>query len=99
MERRLLTAIVAAGLVLMLLAFHWGLPNVESWNGDDIAPDKPLRVLHDWWRGHHKYPYLHWWLNLPLYRPGSRWSRCGARSTSAVCRGCGPPASASPGAT
>jgi hypothetical protein len=69
LERRLFAAILAGGLALMLIAFHWGLPNVHSWNGDDIAPDKPLRVIHDWWRGHHKYPYLHWWLNLPLYLP------------------------------
>jgi hypothetical protein len=53
----------------MTIGIHWGLPNVDSWNGDDIAPDKPLRVLHDWLGGSHKYPYLHWWLNVPLYLP------------------------------
>ena len=53
----------------MLLGIHWGLPNVESWNGDDISPGKPLRVVHDWLRGWHKYPYLHWWLNAFLYAP------------------------------
>ena len=57
------------GLALMLIGIEWGLPNVHSWNGDDIAPEKPLRVVHDWLFGHHKYPYFHWWLNLPLYAP------------------------------
>jgi hypothetical protein len=69
LERRVLAAIVLAALGLMLIAFHWGLPNLHSWNGDDVAPDKPLRVVNDWFRGHHKYPYMHWWLNLPLYLP------------------------------
>jgi hypothetical protein len=69
LERRVLAAVVAAVLLLMLLAFQWGLPNLVAWNGDEIAPDKPLRVVHDWLRGHHKYPYLHWWLNLALYLP------------------------------
>jgi hypothetical protein len=69
LERRALAAIVLAGLALMLIAFDWGLPNVHSWNGDDVAPEKPLRVVHDWLFGHHKYPYFHWWLNLPLYVP------------------------------
>ena len=53
----------------MLLGIHWGLPNHESWNGDDLSPSKPLRVVHDWLRGNHKYPYLQWWLNLALYAP------------------------------
>jgi hypothetical protein len=69
LERRVLAGIVALALVLMLLGIHWGLPNYESWNGDDISPAKPLRVVHDWLRGNHKYPYLHWWLNLALYAP------------------------------
>jgi hypothetical protein len=69
LERRVLAAIVLAGLALMLLGIQWGLPNLHSWNGDEIAPDKPLRVVHDWLFGHHKYPYFHWWLNLPLYLP------------------------------
>jgi hypothetical protein len=69
LERRVLAAIVASSLLLTLLGIHWGLPNLESWNGDDISPDKPLRVVHDWLRGAHKYPYLHWWLNLGLYAP------------------------------
>ena len=69
LERRVLAGIVALALVLMLLGIHWGLPNYESWNGDDISPAKPLRVVHDWLRGNHKYPYLHWWLNLLLYAP------------------------------
>jgi 4-amino-4-deoxy-L-arabinose transferase-like glycosyltransferase len=53
----------------MLIGIGWGLPNVESWNGDDISPNKPLRVASDWLRGWHKYPYLHWWLNAVLYAP------------------------------
>ena len=69
LERGVLAAVVASALALLLLGIHWGLPNVESWNGDDISPNKPLRVLHDWLRGSHKYPYLHWWLNLGLYAP------------------------------
>jgi hypothetical protein len=69
LERRALAAIVAAALALMLIAFDWGLPNLHAWNGDDVAPEKPLRVVHDWLFGHHKYPYFHWWLNLPLYVP------------------------------
>lgn len=69
LERRLLAGIAVAALVLMAIAFHWGLPNVRSWNGDDISPDKPLRVLHDWLFASHKYPYLHSWLNLVLYLP------------------------------
>jgi hypothetical protein len=69
LERRLVAGVVAVALLLMLLGIQWGLPNVESWNGDDIAPDKPLRVAHDWLRGHHKYPYLHWWLTLGVYLP------------------------------
>jgi hypothetical protein len=69
LERRVLGALVALALLLLLVGIHWGLPNVESWNGDEIAPDKPLRVLHDWLRGANKYPYLHWWLNLVLYLP------------------------------
>ena len=69
LERRALAAIVALALVLMLLGIHWGLPNHESWNGDDLSPSKPLRVVHDWLRGNHKYPYLQWWLNLALYAP------------------------------
>lgn len=69
LERGVLAGIVLAGVVLMSIAFHWGLPNLHSWNGDDIAPDKPLRVVHDWLFGHHKYPYLHSWLNLLLYLP------------------------------
>jgi hypothetical protein len=68
-ERQALYWILAGGACLMLLGIGWGLPNVESWNGDDISPDKPLRVAADWWSGHHKYPYLHWWLNLALYAP------------------------------
>lgn len=68
-ERRALWWILAGGACLMLLGIDWGLPHVESWNGDDISPDKPLRVAADWWSGHHKYPYLHWWLNLALYAP------------------------------
>jgi hypothetical protein len=69
LERRVLAAIVASGIALAMIGFHWGLPNVESWSGDDIAPGKPLRVLNDWLWESHKYPYLHWWLNLPLYLP------------------------------
>jgi hypothetical protein len=69
LERRALAASAGVALLLMLIAFQWGLPNLVSWNGDDIAPDKPLRVVHDWLRGHHKYPYLHWWLNFALYLP------------------------------
>ena len=61
--------ILAGAAALMLLGLEWGLPNVESWNGDDISPNKPLRVAHDWWQGWHKYPYLHWWLNAVLYAP------------------------------
>lgn len=68
-ERRLRLAILAGAAGLMLLGIHWGLPNVESWNGDDISPGKPLRVVHDWLSGWHKYPYLHWWLNAFLYAP------------------------------
>jgi hypothetical protein len=69
LERRVLWAVVACSLALMAVGIQWGLPNVESWSGDDIAPEKPLRVLNDWLGGSHKYPYLHWWLNLPLYLP------------------------------
>ena len=68
-ERRALAAILLGAAFLMLLGIDWGLPHVESWSGDDISPDKPLRVVADWWSGHHKYPYLHWWLNLALYAP------------------------------
>jgi len=68
-ERRIRLAILAGGAALMLLGIHWGLPNVESWNGDDISPDKPLRVVYDWLRGAHKYPYLHWWLSALVYAP------------------------------
>jgi hypothetical protein len=68
-ERRTRVAILAGAGMLMLLGIEWGLPNVESWNGDDLSPTKPLRVVHDWWRGWHKYPYLHWWLNALLYAP------------------------------
>jgi 4-amino-4-deoxy-L-arabinose transferase-like glycosyltransferase len=69
LERRIRLAILGGAAALMLLGIHWGLPNVESWNGDDISPDKPLRVLYDWLRGAHKYPYLHWWLSALLYAP------------------------------
>jgi hypothetical protein len=69
LERRIRLGILAGAAALMLLGIHWGLPNVESWNGDDISPDKPLRVLHDWTSGAHKYPYLHWWLSAALYAP------------------------------
>jgi hypothetical protein len=69
LERRVLAGILLLALALMLLGIHWGLPNHESWNGDDISPAKPLRVVHDWLHGNHKYPYLHWWLNLALYAP------------------------------
>lgn len=69
LERRVRLAILAVAAVLMLAGIHWGLPNVESWNGDDISPDKPLRVLYDWLHGAHKYPYLHWWINALLYAP------------------------------
>ena len=68
-DRRVLFWILAGGACLMLLGIDWGLPHFESWNGDDISPDKPLRVASDWWSGHHKYPYLHWWLNALLYAP------------------------------
>ena len=69
LERRVLGAIVVCSLALMAVGIHWGLPNLESWSGDDVAPEKPLRVLNDWLGGSHKYPYLHWWLNLALYLP------------------------------
>ena len=68
-ERRIRLAILAGAACLMLVGIQWGLPNVESWNGDDISPDKPLRVLADWLHGAHKYPYLHWWLSAFLYAP------------------------------
>ena len=68
-EWRLLAAVLVASLALMLLGIQWGLPNLESWNGDDVSPEKPLRVLDNWLWRHHKYPYLHWWLNLLLYLP------------------------------
>ncbi|HEX2485751.1 MAG TPA: phospholipid carrier-dependent glycosyltransferase [Myxococcota bacterium] len=61
--------ILVGAAALMLVGIQWGLPNVESWNGDDISPDKPLRVAYDWVEGAHKYPYLHWWLNAALYAP------------------------------
>lgn len=69
LERRLRLAILVGAAALMLVGISWGLPNVESWNGDDISPNKPLRVVHDWLYGWHKYPYLHWWLNAVLYAP------------------------------
>jgi len=69
LERRVRVAILAVAALLMLLGIHWGLPHVESWNGDDVSPGKPLRVVHDWLYGWHKYPYFHSWLNAFLYAP------------------------------
>ena len=67
--RRTLYWLLALVALLGLVGIQWGLPHVESWSGDDISPDKPLRVLHDWLFGYHKYPYFHWWLNAVLYAP------------------------------
>jgi hypothetical protein len=66
---RVLLGILAGALVLFVLGIDWGLPNTHPWNGDDISPDKPLRVVWNWLFGWHKYPYLHWWLSFALYAP------------------------------
>ena len=66
---RVLLGILAMAAFLFLLGVHWGLPNTHAWNGDDISPDKPLRVVWSWLFGSHKYPYLHWWISALLYAP------------------------------
>jgi hypothetical protein len=68
-----LLAILAVALLLFLLGIQWGLPNTHAWNGDDISPDKPLRVVWNWLFGWHKYPYLHWWISFALYSPYLAW--------------------------
>jgi len=68
-----LLAVFAIAAGLFLFGIDWGLPNTYSWNGDDISPDKPLRVVWNWFFGWHKYPYLHWWLSFALYSPYLAW--------------------------
>jgi hypothetical protein len=70
---RVLLAVLAVALFLFLLGIEWGLPNTHPWNGDDISPDKPLRVVWNWFFGWHKYPYLHWWISFALYSPYLAW--------------------------
>ena len=70
---RVLLAVFAVASVLFLLGIEWGLPSTYAWNGDDISPDKPLRVVWNWFFGWHKYPYLHWWISLALYSPYLVW--------------------------
>jgi hypothetical protein len=64
-----LAAILALAAALMALGIGWGLPNVESWSKDALAPWLPLRVPSTYFFGTHKYPYLHSWLSLLLYAP------------------------------
>jgi len=66
---RLLLAILALVVVLSLIGIGWGLPNAYPWNGDDISPDKPLKVVYNYLFGTHKYPRLHWWISFALYSP------------------------------
>jgi hypothetical protein len=64
-----LVAILSLAAALMALGIGWGLPNVESWSNDALAPWLPLRVPITYFFGAHKYPYLHSWLSLVLYAP------------------------------
>lgn len=70
---RALLGVLLLAFALFALGIHWGLPNTHPWNGDDISPEKPLRVLWTWLHGSHKYPYLHWWISLAAYAPWLLW--------------------------
>ena len=72
-RHRWLAAIALLALVLDLVGIRWGLPFDLSWSVDDIAPWKPLSLPFRYFEGHHKYPYLHWFLSLALYAPYLAW--------------------------
>lgn len=64
-----LLCVLLFGFTLNTLAIDWGIPNTHSWNPDDIAPDKPLRVTETYTKGWHKYPYLQSWIDFAIFSP------------------------------
>lgn len=74
MRDRALLAIVAGALVLNLVGMDWGLPWGMSMSMDDVSPWKPLSLPWRWMESWHKYPYLHWFVNLAAYLPVLGWA-------------------------
>ena len=64
-----LICVLLFGLALNTLAIDWGIRNTHSWNPDDIAPDKPLRVTETYTKGWDKYPYLQSWIDFAIFSP------------------------------
>ena len=66
---RALVCVLLFGFLLNTLAIGWGIPNVRSWNPDDIAPAKPLRVVQTYTHGWDKYPLLQSWIDFVVFSP------------------------------
>jgi len=62
-----LICVLLFGFTLNTLAIDWGIPNSHSWNPDDIAPGKPLRVRETYIHGWDKYPYLQSWIDFAIF--------------------------------
>ena len=66
---RALIGVLLLGFFLNTFAIDWGLPNTHSWNPDDIAPAKPLRVAQTYTHGWDKYPLLQSWIDFVVFQP------------------------------
>ena len=66
---RALIGVLLFGFLLNTAAIDWGIPNIHSWNPDDIAPAKPLRVVQTYTHGWDKYPLLQSWVDFVLFQP------------------------------
>ena len=64
-----LIGVLLLGLFLNTFAIDWGIPNIHSWNPDDIAPAKPLRVVQTYTHGWDKYPFLQSWIDFVAFAP------------------------------
>jgi len=66
---RALIGVLLLGFLLNTFAIDWGIPNIHSWNPDDIAPAKPLRVVQTYAHGWDKYPLLQSWIDFVAFTP------------------------------
>ena len=66
---RALVGVLLFGFLLNTFAIGWGIPNVRSWNPDDIAPIKPIKVVQTYTHGSDKYPLLQSWIDFLVFAP------------------------------